>query len=133
MAARRFALWLFQSFALLALVLAAAGIYGLLAYIVQQRHKEIGIRVALGATRTQLWKMVLSDGLKMAVTGAFCCLLLIPLGGSLLHGFLYNVKAFDLLTMVGAPAALLAVAIFASLGPARTAMRSDPALALRED
>ena len=133
LASRRFALWLFQSFAGLALVLAATGIYGLLAYIVQQRRKELGIRVALGASRIDLWKMVLSDGLKMASAGALCCLLLIPFGGSLLQTFLYNVKAFDLFTAAAAPAALLAVAALASLGPARSATRSDPAVALRED
>ncbi len=133
LAGRRFALWLFQSFAILALALAAAGIYGLLAYSVQQRHKELGIRAALGASRVDLWKMILSDGLKMASAGAFCCLLLAPLGGSFLRAFLYNVKAFDLLTIAGAPAVLLTVAILASLGPARSATRSDPAFALRED
>jgi hypothetical protein len=133
LAARRFALWLFQLFAILALALAAAGIYGLLAYTVQQRHKELGIRAALGASRVDLWKMILSDGLKMASAGAFCCLLLIPLGGLFLRTFLYNVKAFDLFTIAVAPAVLLAVSILASLGPARSATRSDPAFALRED
>jgi macrolide transport system ATP-binding/permease protein len=133
LAGRRFALWLFQSFAILALALAAAGIYGLLAYSVQQRHKELGIRAALGASRADLWKMILCDGLKMASAGAFCCLLLAPLGGSFLRSFLYNVKAFDLLTVAGAPAVLLTVAVLASLGPARSATRSDPAFALREN
>jgi len=133
LASRRFALWLFQAFAALALVLAAAGIYGLLAYVVRQRRKELGIRAALGASRADLWTMILGDGLKMAVAGASGCLLLIPLGGSLLQSFLYNVKAFDLITILGAPAALLTVAFLASLGPARTATRSDPSLALRED
>jgi macrolide transport system ATP-binding/permease protein len=133
LAGRRFALWLFQSFAILALALAAAGIYGLLAYSVQQRHKEFGIRAALGASRVDLWKMILSDGLKMAYAGAVCCLLLAPLGRSFLRTFLYNVKAFDLWTIAGAPAVLLTVAVLASLGPARSATRSDPAFALRED
>jgi macrolide transport system ATP-binding/permease protein len=133
MASRRFALWLFQAFALLALVLAAAGIYGLLAYLVRQRRKELSIRVALGASRVQLWRMVLVDGLRMAAIGAACCLVLIPLGGSLLQTFLYNVKSFDLITVAGAPAALILAALLASLGPAWSAMRSDPSLALRED
>ena len=133
LAARRFALWLFQAFALLALVLAAAGIYALLAYLVQQRAKELGIRVALGALPADLWRMVLSDGLKMTGVGIFVSLLLIPLGGSLMQSFLYNVKSFDLFTITAAPAVLLAVAFLASLGPARSAMRSDPALALRDD
>src|SRR5207248_3076601 len=97
------------------------------------RRKELGIRVALGATRIDLWKMVLSDGLRMASAGALGCLLLIPLGGSLLQTLLYNVKAFDLFTAAAAPAALLVVAVLASLGPAQSATRSDPAVALRED
>ncbi|MDP9050698.1 MAG: ABC transporter permease [Acidobacteriota bacterium] len=133
LAARRFALWLFQAFAILTLVLAAAGIYALLAYVVQQRSKELGIRVALGAARGDLWRMILFDGFKMAAAGIVISLLLIPFGGSLMQSFLYNVKSFDLFALAGAPAALLTVAIIASLGPARSAMRSDPALTLRED
>ena len=133
LASRRFALWLFQAFALLALVLAAAGVYGLLAYIVRQRRKELGIRAALGAGRAELWKMVLADGLRMAAIGAVVCAALVPLIGSLLQTFLYNVKALDLAAVAGAPAALVAAAFLASLGPARSAMRSDPSTALRED
>ena len=133
LAARRFALSLFQAFAVLALVLAAAGVYGLLAYIVQQRRKELGIRAALGASRSDLARMIVSDGLRMAATGALLCLVLIPLGGSLLQSFLYNVKPFDLFTIAGAPVLLLGVALLASVGPARSATQSDPALVLRDD
>jgi putative ABC transport system permease protein len=133
LAARRFALWLFQAFAALALVLAASGIYGLLAYVVRQRRKELSIRVALGASRTTLGRMVLSDGLRMASIGGLCCLLLTPVGGSLLQAFLYNVRSYDPVTIVGAPLALLSIAFLASLGPALSATRTDPARALRED
>ena len=77
--------------------------------------------------------MVLGDGLRMAVLGAVLCAALVPVGGSLLQTFLYNVKSFDLVAMAGAPAALLAAAFLASLGPAWSAMRSDPSTALRED
>ena len=133
LAARRFALWLFQAFAFLALVLSAAGIYGLLAYIVRQRRKELSIRVALGASRAGLWRMILLDGLRMAAIGALACIALVPVGGKLLQAFLYNVRAFDLITVTGAAGALLAAALLASLGPAWSAMRSDPALALREE
>ena len=133
LAARRFALWLFQAFAALALILAASGIYGLLAYVVRQRRKELSIRVALGASRRTLGAMILSDGLKMASAGALCCLLLTPVGGSLLQTFLYNVRSFDLFTVVGAPAALLSIALLASLGPALSATRTDTARALREE
>jgi ABC-type antimicrobial peptide transport system permease subunit len=133
LAARRFALSLFQAFAMLALVLAAAGIYGLLAFVVRQRRKELGIRVALGARRGDLLTMILSDGLKMASAGAVCALLLIPMGGWLMRAFLYNVTSFDLFTIVAAPLALLSVAFLASVAPALSAARSDPALALREE
>jgi predicted permease len=133
LAPRRFALWLFQAFAILALILAAAGIYGLLAYIVRQRRKELGIRSALGASPADLWRMVFADGLRMAGAGALCCLLLIPVGGRLLQSFLFNVKAFDPITIAGAPVALLAMALIACIGPARAAWRSNPSTALRED
>ena len=76
LAARRFALWLFQAFAVLALALAASGIYGLLAYVVRQRRKELSIRVALGASRTSLGQMVLlrrpEDGRRRAGSAACC-------------------------------------------------------------
>jgi predicted permease len=133
LAGRRFALWLFQAFAILALILAAAGIYALLGYVVQQRNKELGIRMALGASRGNLWRMILADGLKMATAGAVVCLVLIPLGGWLMRSFLFNVKAFELLPVVGAPVVLFVVAVVASLGPARLAMRSDAAVTLREE
>ncbi len=133
LASRRFALWLFQGFAVLALALAAAGIYGLLAYLVRQRRKELGIRVALGATRADLRSMILGDGLKMAAAGALGSLLLIPVGGWLIQGFLFNVRAFDLVTIFAAPTLLLIVCFLASLAPAFSATRSDPAVALRED
>jgi predicted permease len=130
---RRLALWLFQAFALLALVLAGAGIYALLVYVVRQRRKELGIRVALGATRGGLCTMVLADGLRMAALGAAACVLMIPLTRSLLEAFLFNVKTFDPVAVAGAPAALLAAAVLASVGPAWSAMRSDPSVALREE
>jgi ABC-type antimicrobial peptide transport system permease subunit len=133
LASRRFALCLFQAFAFLALALAASGVYGLLAYVVRQRRKEMSIRVALGATRGSLGAMVLSDGLKMAAAGGLCCLCLAPIGGSLLQTFLYNVRADDPVTIVGAPLALIGVALLASLGPALSATRTDPARALREE
>lgn len=133
MAPRRFALWLFQAFALLAILLAAAGIYGLLAYVVRQRRKELGIRAALGASPGDLWRMVVKDGLRMAGGGALLCLLLVPIAGRLLQSFLFNVTTFDPLTVAGALAVLLTMTLVASLGPARAALHADPSSALRED
>ena len=112
LASRRFALSLFESFAVLALVLAAAGIYGLLAYIVQQRRKEFGIRAALGAGRASIRRVVLLDGLRMASGGALLCLLLIPIAARSLQAFLFNVGTYDLFTMTATPAALLVVSIW---------------------
>jgi predicted permease len=132
-APRRFALWLFQAFSMLTMLLAAAGIYGLLAYVVRQRRKELGIRSALGARPRDLWRMVVGDGLRMAGIGALVCLALVPVGGRLLASFLYNVTAFDPLTLGGAMVALLTMTLAASVGPARAALRSNPSSALRED
>src|SRR5262249_55661839 len=133
LAARRFAMSLFEAFAVLALVLATAGIYGLLAYVVQRRRQEPAPRLSLGAPRAHLARLVLADGVKLAGAGALLCLLLIPAGATLLKAFLYNVRPFDLFTIAGAPALLLGATILASVGPARVATRSDPATALRED
>ena len=133
LASRRFALSLFESFAVLALVLAAAGIYGLLAYIVQQRRKEFGIRAALGAGRASIRRVVLLDGLRMASGAVLLCLLLMPIAARSLQAFLYNVGTYDLFTMTATPAALLVVSILASLSPAWSAARNDPSVALRED
>lgn len=133
LAARRFALWIFQSFAVLALVMSAAGVYALLAYLVQRRRKELGIRAALGATGAELGRMVLVDGLKLAALGALLCAVLIPAGGLLLRALLQEVRPLDAVTVAGAPAALLLAAALASLGPARSARRSDPARVLREE
>jgi ABC-type lipoprotein release transport system permease subunit len=77
--------------------------------------------------------MVLADGLRMAALGAAACVLMIPLTRSLLEAFLFNVKTFDPVAVAGAPAALLAAAVLASVGPAWSAMRSDPSVALREE
>lgn len=132
-AGRRFALWLFQAFAVLVLILAAAGIYGLLAYLVHQRRRELGIRIALGASRLELCLLVLSDGFRMTIAGVVVCLAFIPIGGYLMRAFLFNVKPFDAVTLAGATVALLVIALVACLGPARTASQSDPALVLRDN
>ena len=118
-------------FAAIALALAAVGIYGVLAYLVSQRTQEIGIRVALGADRSQVLGMVLRQGLSLAaagiVAGLFGAFALTRLMGSLL----YEVRPNDPMTFVAVAAALLLIALLASFLPARRATRVSPMIALR--
>ncbi len=118
-------------FALLALVVACVGIYGLLSYQVTRRTHEIGIRLALGAQRGDVLRIVLRQGIVLAVLGT-----LIGTPGALavtryLQSFLYGVKPSDPLTMVAVAVILIAVALLASYIPARRAMKTDPMVALR--
>jgi ABC-type antimicrobial peptide transport system permease subunit len=114
-------------------VLAAVGIYGVMAYTVAQRTQEIGIRVALGATSAVVLRMVLRDGMKLValglVLGAAAALVLTRVGASLLWG----ISSTDALTYVVIAAALAAVALVAIIIPARRATRVDPMQALRAE
>lgn len=133
LAERRFALWLFEAFALLALLLAAVGIYGLLAYLVEQRRKELGIRMALGANRAAIVRMVLSDGARLCAAGVVAGLVLVPVAGRGLASFLYGVRATDAFSLLAASCLILLVALAASLVPAWSAARCHPMSALREE
>jgi predicted permease len=120
-------------FGLLALALAAAGVYGLLAYEVARRTREIGIRMAIGAQRGDVVSLVLRQGLLVAMAGA-----VIGAGASfaakrLLSAILYNVKPGDPLTLVSVTTLLVVVALAACYLPARRATRVDPLVALREE
>lgn len=117
---------------MLGLLLAAIGIYGLLIYIVQQRRKEIGIRMALGATRAALLWMVTGSGLRLALAGVIVGLLLAPLAGRAVQALLYGVSATDLVTLVVAPILILVTALGASAVPGWIAARSQPMSALRD-
>jgi putative ABC transport system permease protein len=130
-APRRFQMTLLGLFALLALVLAAVGIYGVVTYSSSQRVHEFGIRVALGAERRDLLQMVLRQGAKLALMGV--C---IGIGGALaltrfLSSLLYGVKPTDPLTLLGVTLFLTTVALLASYIPARRATKVDPMVALR--
>jgi putative ABC transport system permease protein len=132
-AQRRFILVLFEAFALVALALAAAGIYGVISGAVVERRREVGIRAALGASRSDILSMVVRQGLSMAATGVA-----IGLVGALglsrfIAGMLYGVKSFDLATYGAVAGILVVVAAAACWIPAWRAARVDPAVVLRAD
>jgi putative ABC transport system permease protein len=132
LAERRFTLWTTETFAFLAMALAGLGVYALLAYSVQQQHREIGVRVALGASRTRILGTVLWGGLLLAAVGTAAGLMLTPLAGRAVETLLYGVKATDLVAILAAPGIVLGVAAIACLGPALSAMRTDPISSLRD-
>jgi putative ABC transport system permease protein len=130
---RRFTLTLMLMFACVALVLAAVGIYGVMAYTVVQRTQEIGIRVALGARPRQVLGMVVRDGMTLVaaglVIGSLAALALTRVAASLLYG----VSAADATTYAALSLLLATVALTAIVLPARRAMRVDPLTALRSE
>jgi predicted permease len=130
-AARRLSMFLLGVFAALALVLACVGIYGVISYLVGQRTHEIGVRMALGAERTDVLRLVLGHGARMALIGVA-----IGMGAALgltrlMANQLFGVSAHDPLTFAGVALLLIIVAVAACYIPARRAMRVDPMIALR--
>jgi len=132
-AGRRFALVLFEAFALVALVLAAVGLYGVLASAVRERTREIGVRMAMGATPERVRREVLLRALRMWSAGAVLGLVGALAATRLLTSLLYAVSPLDPVVMGGACALLLGVALVAAYVPARHATAIDPALALRAE
>jgi putative ABC transport system permease protein len=133
LASRRFAMTVIAAFALLALALSAVGVYGVLAYLVEQRTREIGVRVALGATRQHILKMVLGTGLGLASAGIAVGLIGAALIARAVATMLFGIATFDPVSFVAIPAVLLAVAVLACYVPARRATRIDPLVALRQE
>jgi predicted permease len=127
----RFAMLLLVSFAGLALLLAAIGMYGVVSYSVTQRTQEIGVRIALGAGRGNVLGMVLAQGARLAVLGIAIGLLTALAVTRLMKSFLYGVQAADPLTFSAVAALLTGVALLACYIPARRATRVDPIVALR--
>ncbi|MCZ6837396.1 MAG: ABC transporter permease [Planctomycetota bacterium] len=122
---------LFTLFGVLALLLASVGLYGVMAYMVSQRTHEIGIRMAIGANKTDVLKLILHQGLKLTSIGLGIGLLLSLAVTRVLEVMLYEVSPSDPLTFVGITALLILVAAIAILIPARRAMKVDPMVALR--
>ncbi len=129
---RRFMLVLFGTFAALALTLAGVGLYAVMSYSVAERRREIGIRVALGATRGMVLGHVLAEAIRLAVIALLLGAIAAPLLSRLIGSMLYGVRSTDALTYLGVWALLAAVTVIASYVPARRATRVDPILALRE-
>jgi ABC-type antimicrobial peptide transport system permease subunit len=119
-------------FGLTALVLSVVGIYGVMAYFVQQHTRDIGIRLALGGEPSAMRRMVVVQGLQLVAGGVVLGAIAALLTGRLMTTLLYGVTPTDARTMVSVPAALVIVAIIACLIPARRAARLDPAEILRE-
>ncbi len=131
LASRKFLLGLLTTFSGLAILLAAIGLYAVLAYSVQQRKQEIGIRLALGATPSNALWMILRESLTIAVLGTAVGLLGASWATSFLKSMLYGVTTTDLTAYIAAAILILAIAIAASLAPALRATRIDPVSALR--
>jgi len=132
LAARRFSADLVGGFAGLAVLLASIGIYGLLAYMVGQRSREIGIRVALGARRDDILRMFLRKGVALAGVGIVAGVVFSASTASMMASLLYGVRPHDPAVFLIVPLLLLAVAALASYLPARRATKIDPMFALRE-
>jgi putative ABC transport system permease protein len=131
LSSERFSMILMAIFAGLALIMASVGIYGVTSYVTSQRTHEIGIRMALGAERSDVLKLVIGHGLKLALVGV-----IVGIAGALaltrfLASLLYGVKPTDPLTFVAVSLILTAVAMLACYIPARRAARIDPNVALR--
>ena len=129
--ARRFQMLLAALFAVCALLLASLGIFGVVAYSVEQRRHELGIRLALGARGTSLFGLILRQGMTPVVLGLFAGISVAGAGGRLVQNLLFGVSAFDPLTVTSVALLVVFVATLACYIPARRAMRVDPMVALR--
>jgi len=132
-AERRFYVTLLATFAGLALTLAAIGIYGVIAYSVQQRRRELGIRIALGATRERVIGLVMRQGMTLTIAGALIGLAVAGVLTRVLRGQLYDVSTTDPVTFFLVPVILVVVALVACVVPARRALAVDPATTIRAE
>jgi putative ABC transport system permease protein len=129
----RFAMLLLASFGALALLLASVGMYGVISYSVEQRTQEIGIRMALGAERSNVLRMVLGQGARLAATGIALGVLAAVGITRFMSSFLYGIRPTDPFTFGAVSLLLLTTALLACYLPAHRAMRVDPMIALRHE
>ncbi len=130
---RRFSMEMVALFALTALLLASLGVYGVISYLVSERTHEIGIRLALGAQKINILRIIVQQGLQLAIAGAAVGLACGMIVSRLMAGVLYGVKPSDPLTFTGVAALFIGVALLACYIPARRAMKVDPMVALRHE
>jgi ABC-type antimicrobial peptide transport system permease subunit len=121
------------AFAGLALLLAAVGLYGVLSYSVAQRRREIGVRTALGATRSRIVWLIVREGMTVAVLGLAAGVAASAAVTRLMQSLLVGVEPLDAVSFVLGPLALLVVAFIACIVPARSAADTDPAITLRSE
>jgi putative ABC transport system permease protein len=133
LAHRRAAMWLLALFAALALLLATVGVYGVMSYAISRRAPELGLRLALGAQRADVMRLVLGESLKLIASGVAIGLTAALALTRLMTGLLYGVSAADPLTFAGVALLLITVALAACFIPARRAAKTDPMIALRTE
>ena len=129
----RFRSYLIAGFALLALMLAAVGVYGLISFTVTQRVPEIGVRLALGASPRQVFTQVIAQGFRLAAIGVTLGLVAAVAATTLVRGLLFNTSTTEPVVYVSLSVVLLGIAVLACYVPARRAMRVDPMTALRSE
>ena len=127
----RFRTWLIGVFSIFALTLACLGIYGVIAYLVTQRYKEIGIRLALGATRGNILQLILARTFKLTALGILAGLIVAFFLSRFLSSILFGITAHDAVTFIAVPLGLIIIALLAGYLPARRATRVDPVSSLR--
>jgi ABC-type antimicrobial peptide transport system permease subunit len=131
LAARRFSMVLLGIFAALAVVLSSIGIYGVISYLVEQRIQEIGTRIALGAQRGDVMRLILGRGFALTLRGVASGSLLALILSRQMKKIIYGVSTSDPITFAAVAVLLIAIALLACYVPARRAMRVDPMIALR--
>jgi len=132
LATRQFSASLVVAFAAVALFMVSIGVYGLLANLVEQRARELAIRMALGAQRADIFKMILGKGTMIAIIGIICGIVISLLVAPTINIMLYGVHPIDPFVFLAVPALLLGVALLASYVPARRSANKDPLVVLRE-